>query len=295
MDKIAVIDLGGQYAHLIANRVRRLGVYSEIVDNNAGANTLKRYKGIILSGGPQSVYAKNSPQIDSAILGLGIPILGICYGHQLIVQTLGGKVNPGTAKEYGIAKLNVLKKEGILKGLPAETTVWMSHGDEVSRLPKGFEEIGNSVDARYSVVADLKKKLYGVQFHVEVTHTRHGIAMLKNFLRICRVRKSWDMASFLKTEIKKTRTQVGDKKVFMLVSGGVDSLVAFTLLNRAIGAENVYGLFVDTGFMRLDEGTEVKKALGKLKFKNFHGVDASLEFFKAVKKIDRRYVFESSA
>ncbi|MEK7529122.1 MAG: glutamine-hydrolyzing GMP synthase [Patescibacteria group bacterium] len=285
VDKVAVIDLGGQYAHLIANRVRRLGVYSEIYDNNVRPKDLSDCKGVILSGGPQSVYEKNSPRIDPAILSLGIPVLGICYGHQLIVHTLKGAVESVGGREYGMAQLTVLQKKGLFSSVHSPTRVWMSHGDSVTRLPIGFVETAASSDQRFSSIADFKKKIFGVQFHVEVTHTPEGMKMLGNFIKLCGAKKSWNMKKFVADEIARVKLQVGDRKVFMLVSGGVDSLVAFTLLNKSLGQDRVYGLFVDTGLMRLNEGREVAAGLKKLGYKNFHGVSAGADFFKSLKGV----------
>ncbi|KKU79426.1 MAG: GMP synthase [Candidatus Peregrinibacteria bacterium GW2011_GWA2_47_7] len=230
------------------------------------------------------MYEKNSPHIDPALFELGLPILGICYGHQLIVHILKGKVEPKN-KEYGLAKISVTKSKGIFEGLPAQTNVWMSHGDSVTSLPKGFSEIGHSDTCRYSAIAHFQKKIYGVQFHVEVVHTEKGVKILDNFLRICGVKRQWNMKRFLADELEKVKTMVGARKVFMLVSGGVDSLVAFTLLNTALGKSHVYGLFVDTGFMRLHEGAMVKKAVAELGFNNFHAVNASKDFFAALRNV----------
>jgi GMP synthase (glutamine-hydrolysing) len=285
MDKIAVLDFGGQYAHLIANRVRRLNVYSEIFGAETYAEKLKGFKGIILSGGPQSVYDSGSLKCDPAILRLGVPILGICYGHQLMVYIQGGKVESGAVKEYGLAQLKVLKKKGLFEGLHGKETVWMSHGDAVATLPEGYEIIGSTPDCESAAVANFEKNFYGIQFHPEVTHTPSGMKMLENFLDICGVKREWKIDNYIEEEMKAIVDKVGNKKVFMLISGGVDSTVAFALLVRTLGAERVYGLFVDTGLLRLNERKEVEQNLHEIGIKNLHVQDASALFFDNLKEI----------
>jgi len=282
---IAVLDFGGQYAHLIANRVRRLGVYSEILDGETKIQDLKQYKGIILSGGPQSVYEQKSPKCDPAIFKLGVPVLGICYGHQLMQHTLGGKVVPGKTREYGLAELTVKKQIGIFKGVPKKSRIWMSHFDMVGTLAPGFEIIGTTDDCPAAALADEKKKFYGIQFHAEVTHTENGMKMLDNFLDICEVKKEWSIEKFMEEEIISIQKKIGDNKVFLLVSGGVDSTVCFTLLEKALGKKRVYGLLVDTGLMRLDEAAKVKKALSGIGFDNLHVADKSEDFYNALKGV----------
>lgn len=286
MDKIAVLDFGGQYAHLIANRVRRLNVYSEILDAETPAAKLKEYKGIILSGGPQSVYDKGSLKCDPGILDLGVPLWGICYGHQLLAYIQGAEVKHAPeSKEYGLTQMSVKKKEGIFGGLDENETVWMSHGDTVTELPDGYEVIGSTKNGEWAALANFEKNFYGVQFHFEVTHTAHGMKMLENFLDICGVAREWKIEDFVAEKIEDIRKRVGDKKVFMLVSGGVDSTVAFVLLDKALGPDRVYGLFVDTGFLRLNEKEQVEKTLKEAGFENLHVVDASERYFKALEKI----------
>jgi GMP synthase (glutamine-hydrolysing) len=279
MDKIAVLDFGGQYSHLIANRVRRLNVYSEILDSNTPADSLKDYKGIILSGGPQSVYEENSPQCDPQIFYLGIPILGICYGLQIMVYKKGGKVSPGKVKEYGKADIKITKKEGIFEGLNDEENVWMSHGDEVAQLPEGMEIIGSTDNCVNAAVADFEKKLYGVQFHPEVTHTKNGMKIIDNFLNITGAKREWSLDAFIETEMRTIREKVGENKVFMLISGGVDSTVAYSLIQKAIGAERTHGLFVDTGLIRLHEREEVEKAYKNAGIENVHFYYGGEKFF----------------
>ncbi len=286
MDKIAVLDFGGQYAHLIANRVRRLNVFSEILDGETPADNLKDYKGIILSGGPQSVYDKESVKCDAGILELGIPLWGICYGHQLLAHIQGAEVKHAPeSKEYGLTEMTVKNKKGIFANLEDKETVWMSHGDTVTELPAGYEVIGSTKNGEWAALANFEKNLYGSQFHFEVTHTVHGMKMLDNFLNICGVKREWKIEDFVKDKIEEIRAQVGDNKVFMLVSGGVDSTVAFVLLDKAIGQERVYGMFVDTGFLRMDERDQVEKSLKDAGFENLHIVDASERYFKALENI----------
>lgn len=284
MEKIAVLDFGGQYAHLITNRVRRLGVFSELLDCATKASDLASYKGIILSGSPFSVHEKGAPTFDIGILKLGVPILGICYGHQILASKTGGDLRPSTMREYGLANLRVVKNKGILKDVPGGN-VWMSHSDTVLAIGDGFEIIGSTSDCKHAAVADFKRNIYGIQFHPEVTHTEHGNQILKNFLEICGCSFDWSIESYIEQSLLDIRAQAGDKKVFMLVSGGVDSTVCFSLIEKALGAENVYGLFVDTGFMRLDEGVEVEHALRSLGFKNLHTYNASEEYFNALKDV----------
>jgi len=285
MDKIAVLDFGGQYAHLIANRIRRIGVYSEIWDCDTPADNLRQFKGIILSGGPQSVYDENSPQCDPKIFDLGIPVLGICYGLQLMVFKRGGKVTKGQIKEYGKTTIQIKDKREILNGLYDTETVWMSHGDEVSELPEGSEIIASSDTCKYAAVADFEKKLYGVQFHPEVTHTNNGMKILENFVNICAAKKEWNLDYFIEKKIKEIKDFVGDKKVFMLISGGVDSTVAYALIQKAIGVKNTYGLFVDTGFIRLHEREEVEAAYKKCGLENIHFFYAAEKFFEGLKGV----------
>lgn len=277
-DTIVILDFGGQYSHLIANRIRRLGVYSEILDAETKAVLLKNYKGIILSGSPRSVYAKNAPHCDKAIFNLGIPILGICYGHQLMQFMLGGDVSSGETKEYGMAQLSPQKSSPIFKGISKKTKVWMSHGDMVRKLASGFEVIGKTPDCSMAAVACHAKNFYGIQFHAEVTHTDEGMKILNNFLNICDVKHDWSIEKFMDDEIEIIKKKIGDKKVFLLVSGGVDSTVCFALLEKALGAERVYGMLVDTGLMRLNEAAKVQKTLKSAGFKNLHVADKK-EFF----------------
>lgn len=286
MEGIIVLDFGGQYAHLIANRVRRLKAFSEIKTPGVKLDELGGACGIILSGGPGSVYEEGGKGLDKRIFRLGIPILGICYGHQLIGHLLGGKVKGGKTREYGFAKLSVKNKKGLFDGLGNEEKVWMSHGDAIVELPAGFESIGSTPDDKNAAIANFERKIFGMQFHAEVTHTPSGMRMLENFVKgVCNCKENWTMENFIEEKAKEIRKQVGGKNVFMLASGGVDSTVALALLYRALGSERVYGLHVDNGFMRKGESEFVGKSLAGLGFKNFHVIDASEKFYNAVKGV----------
>ncbi|PIR54663.1 glutamine-hydrolyzing GMP synthase [Candidatus Peregrinibacteria bacterium CG10_big_fil_rev_8_21_14_0_10_36_19] len=285
MDKIVVLDFGGQYAHLIANRVRGFGVYTEIKEPEVSAEELKEYKGIIMSGGPSSVNSDEGLSCDPAIFDLGIPVLGICYGHQVIAKQLGGIIEKGKIREYGRAFVDFKKSEGLLKGLKEKEEVWMNHFDQVVKLPEGFELIGETEDCPITAMADENRKFYGVQFHPEVTHTPCGSQLLENFVNITGAKREWNIDDYIESAIKDIQTQVGDKKVFLMISGGVDSTVAFLLLDKALGQDRVFGLFVDTGFMRLNERNEVEQALKELGVVNLHVYDASNEYFDALKGV----------
>ena len=281
MEKILVIDFGSQYTHLIARRIRQLKVYSEIKQPNITLKELKDAKGIILSGGPNSVYEKNSQKINKKILDLKIPILGICYGHQLISHLLGGKLESGSSREYGFAKLET-EKNILFKGLERNETVWMSHGDHVKQLPKGFKTIGQTNTCENVAVYNKEKNIYGLQFHPEVTHTKNGIIILDNFLKICNIKKTWNVDKYLENIKQEIKDKVKNKNVFLLVSGGVDSLVAFRLLKEALGKEKVLGLHIDNGFMRLKESCHIMKELKNLDLNT--KIVVSKEFLKKIDK-----------
>ncbi|MBI2634185.1 glutamine-hydrolyzing GMP synthase [Candidatus Peregrinibacteria bacterium] len=285
MDKIAVLDFGGQYAHLIANRVRRMGVYSEILDGTAPAQKLKDYMGIILSGGPASVNAPESPKADAGIYELGVPVLGICYGHQMTAYALGGEVEPGVMSEYGPAVVKFQQKKGIFEGLENEEKVWMSHFDQVVKVPEGFEIVGGTEDCPIAAMADYKRNFYSMQFHPEVTHTPCGKQIFENFIALTGAKREWNLDQYVEKMMEEIKMKVGGKKVFLMISGGVDSTVAFLLLEKVLGSDRVYGLFVDTGFMRMNERKEVEEALKSVGIGNLHVYDASEEYFAALKEI----------
>jgi len=286
VDTIAILDFGGQYAHLIANRVRRLGVFTEIHSPTASIEELEGVKGIIYSGGPSSVYAKEAPEYNPEILEIPVPKLGICYGHQLIASQLGGSVKPGAVKEYGIANLQVTDTTcALLKGLPESSPMWMSHGDMVSEMPKEYCVVGTTKDCPTAAVAYEEKQIYGIQFHPEVTHSKFGMKLLENFIQICGCKKSWNMKSYLPLITQRIKEQVGIKKVFLLVSGGVDSTVAFVLLNHVLGTSRVMGLHIDNGMMRLGESQRVMQFLEAEGMKNLLVVDAEKDFLDALEGV----------
>ncbi|MBR5644620.1 MAG: glutamine-hydrolyzing GMP synthase, partial [Salinivirgaceae bacterium] len=278
-DKIIVLDFGGQYAHLIANRVRRLGVFTEIHSPAAPVEELAGAKGIIYSGGPASVYAADAPDYNPEILNIPVPKLGICYGHQLIASQLGGTVKPGKVKEYGISDLIIGDSQHpLLKGIPASSPMWMSHGDSVSQLPDGYRIIASTKDCPIAAVAMDERKIYGIQFHPEVTHSKFGMQLLDNFIGICQCERNWNMKSYMPLISEKIRTEVGTRKVFLLVSGGVDSTVAFVLLNKVLGTDRVMGLHIDNGMMRMDESQKIIEFLKAEGMHNLRVVDATADF-----------------
>ncbi|MBI2135903.1 glutamine-hydrolyzing GMP synthase [Candidatus Woesearchaeota archaeon] len=285
--QIYILDFGSQYTHLIARRIRQLNVYSEIKLPTVSLEEIKDAKGIILSGGPASVYDKTAVKYNPEIFKLKIPILGLCYGQQLMAQALGGKVSPGEVKEYGFAELEIEKKKKsrLFAGLKNTEIVWMSHGDYVSKLPKEFEAIGSTKDCKAAAFENKKQKRFGLQFHPEVTHTPNGMKIIGNFVKICKCKKNWTMHNYLKQAISDMREKVGKRNVFMLISGGVDSTVAFALLNKALGSKRVYGLNIDNGFLRLNEAEWIVKKMKSCCYANFHQADASYEFLDAVRKI----------
>lgn len=282
MEKIGVVDFGGQYTHLIARRVRQLGVYSEVIAPSAGKAAVAGFKGIIFSGGPSSVYDAEAPDVNPELLAAGLPILGLCYGHQLVSQRSGGEVKRGKVHEFGPSEFHPDHSSPLFTGLSASSTVWMSHGDEVAKLPPGFHRIGYTADCDLAAVANDAKKIYGLQFHPEVTHSEEGQAMLKNFLTICGCAFDWKVSDYVKSLEDKLRKQCAGKKVFLLVSGGVDSTVAFALLNRAIGPERVLGLHIDNGLMRKNESAEVIDFMKKEGFHNLKIKDGTPAFLKGL-------------
>ncbi len=285
MPQIIVINYGSQVAHLINRRIRELGVFSELVPYGITAEEIKRInpKGIILSGGPASVYDGDSPQIDKNILEIGIPVLGICYGLQLIGKAYG-KVIPGMIKEYGRKELLVKSNGKLLKGLGKKEKIWMSHGDLVESLPDDFEVLAKTDSCPIAAMENSKRKIYGIQFHAEVAHTVKGMQIFKNFVfDVCKAKKDWniDLASMLIKEIKKT---VSGKAVIMGTSGGVDSTVAAALMHEAI-KERLHCVFIDHGMLRKDEAEAVRKSFERMKFKNLYFVDASSVFFSRLKGV----------
>ena len=286
MTQILVINFGSQVVHLIARRVRELGVYSEIKPFDISAAEIKRLKpkGIILSGGPSSVYDKNSPQLDKKIFSLGIPIFGICYGLQLIGKNYGN-VLLGKLKEYGKIQLQINKQGQLLKKLNKKEQIWMSHGDLVTKLPKDFNVLAKTETCPIATMENNERRLYGVQFHPEVAHTLKGTQILKNFIfDICKAKKDWFIKDLKNKLIKEIKGKVKDDYVIMGVSGGVDSTVASFLIHEAI-KDRIYCVFIDHGMIRQNEVDEVKRAFKKFNFKHVYFVDASKLFLDRLKGI----------
>ena len=260
-DLLIVIDFGGQYNQLIARRVREFGVYCEIVPYNYGIEKIKdkNPKGIIFTGGPNSVYGEDTPQIEKEVFELGVPVLGICYGQQLMSHLLGGRVDTAPVREYGKSHVNLDNSSKLFKGIEKEEVCWMSHTDYVAEAPAGFKIIAHTDVCPVAAIANEEKKLYGVQFHPEVEHTPFGKDMLRNFvLNICDLEPSWSMASFAEEKIAEIKRVVGDKKLICALSGGVDSSVAAVLVHKAVGKQ-LTCIFVDHGLLRKDEGDQVEK------------------------------------
>jgi GMP synthase (glutamine-hydrolysing) len=262
--QIIVLDAGGQYCHLIARKVRDLGVYAEIRASETRAEEIASAKGLIISGGPSSVYDPGSPTVDPAIFSSGQPVLGICYGQQLMAHLLGGAVQKGDKGEYGLATLDLdASSDPLFCGLSGSQQIWMSHRDVVASVPQGFSIVGRTATCAVAAVAAPERKLYGVQFHPEVVHTTRGLEFLSNFLfRICGCTRDWDPSHRAPVLEQEIRDYVRGRKVFFFVSGGVDSTVAFTLCARALGEDRVRGVYVDTGLMRAGETDFVSRLPG---------------------------------
>lgn len=261
MEKVIVLDFGGQYNQLVARRVRECKVYCELIPYHTPLAEIlaQKPKGVIFTGSHASVYAEDAPQVDPALYTLGIPVLGICYGMQILVHALGGKVGLASRREYGPATLEVRAPNELFQGLPSVQPCWMSHSDEVLALPPGFQLLASTTEGHVAAVADPVRKLYGVQFHPEVRHTPYGKEILANFLfRVCGCAGDWTPASFITTAVAHIRGEVGKKKVIAALSGGVDSTVAAALVSRAVG-EQLTCIFVDHGLLRKNEAEEVKK------------------------------------
>ncbi len=284
---ILVVNFGSQYVQLIARRVREIGVYSEIVHWDTPIEEIKKKDpyGLIFSGGPASVYSEDAPLPPEGIYDLGVPILGICYGLQVIAHQLGGKVERSDHQEYGRAPLKVVKEDAIFKGLPEEFDVWMSHADKVSVLPEGFETLAVSTNSPHAVIASNDRRVYGFQFHPEVVHTDHGTDLLSNFVYgVCKAQKNWEMGDFIREKIEEIRDIVGDAHVISALSGGVDSTVASVLVHKAIG-DRLHCFFIDHGLLRLGEREEVEKNLRGLGLP-LKVVDASDLFLERLKGVE---------
>jgi len=277
MDKIIVLDFGSQYSHLICRRIREFSVYAELVPFDISMEELKQKnpKGIIFSGGPSSVYNSDAPLPQKEIFDAKLPLLGICYGHQLIVDKFGGKVKQAN-KEYGSSVLMIDDESKLLNGIGDTIRAWMSHGDEAEKIPENFEIIGHTENARAAAIANKSKTVFGIQFHPEVVHTEKGTNILKNFvLNVCKAKQDWTMEGF----VEKTVNEISkiDGNVLCGVSGGIDSTVAALLIHKAIG-ERLTGVFVDNGLLRLNESEEIENMFKNNFSLNFHKIDAREKF-----------------
>lgn len=285
--KIVVLDFGSQYAHLIAKRFRMMGYYSEIALPSAGLETFKNAKGIVLSGGPSSIYDKNAPEFNSEILKLDIPILGLCYGHYVVQTGYNGKAQKALVGEFGFATLELNKNINcpLFEEIESPQQVWMSHQDAVVKPGDGFETVGSTKDCEFAALQNLEKKRFSLQFHCEVKDTPCGNKILENFAKFCGMEKNWDQDTVLNHIIDSIKNQADDKNVLLFLSGGVDSTVAFALLNKALGQKRVLGLHIDNGFMRKNESKKVEEAYKNHGFSNFIVEDASKTFLKAVENL----------
>jgi len=286
-DKIVILDFGSQYTQVIARRVRECRVYSEILPYNTKASAIRRAapRGIILSGGPASVYAPKAPKVDKAIYDLGVPILGICYGMQLVSLDLGGNVQRSDRREYGPGKLTVDRKCELFHKLPAKLDVWNSHGDKVTKLARGFRVLGTTENSPHAVIGDTKRGIYGLQFHPEVAHTPRGKEILENFVhRICGCKSQWTMGSFIERICEQIREQVGDGQVILGLSGGVDSSVAAALIHKAIG-DQLTCIFVNNGLLRANETAAVEKLFKDHFHIRMQTVDAEKRFLTKLKGV----------
>jgi GMP synthase (glutamine-hydrolysing) len=284
---ILIIDFGSQYNQLIARRVRENHVYCQIEPPTIKANAIKRLnpEGIILSGGPSSIYEKNSPKIDPAVFKLGIPVLGICYGMHFMMSALGGSVKRAGRREYGFAELNIKRPQGVFEGIHTKTQCWMSHGDSIQRLPNGFTISAVTENTPVAAAAHRNKRLIGVQFHPEVAHTLMGKKILRNFLfGVCGCARSWTMKSFARDAVEVIRQTVGDKKVILGLSGGVDSSVTAILLHKSIDKQ-LTCIFVDNGLLRKKEAHKLKTTLKQHLNINIRFVNAGSKFLKALAKV----------
>jgi GMP synthase (glutamine-hydrolysing) len=283
--QITVLDAGGQYCHLIARKIRDLGVYADVKPSETPASELTGRKGIIISGGPDSVYEAGSPQIDSQILSTDSAVLGICYGQQLMTYVLGGGVRKGEKGEYGFARFHG-RPHKLFANLNGELQVWMNHRDQVQSVPEGFEVLGDTSTCAVAAMAHRTRPLMAVQFHPEVAHTEQGNLILANFVfGVCGCVKDWDPKDRIGPIEKEIRAIAADRNVFFFVSGGVDSTVAYTLCLRALGSERVFGIYVDTGLMREHETSYVRRLFEQLGARDFRVEEAEAEFLKALEGV----------
>ena len=287
MNKVLVLDFGSQYTQLIARKIRELGVYSEIFPFDTPLARIKKEhpRALVLSGGPRSVYEKGAPLVSAEIFRLGIPVLGICYGVQLISHLLGGKVVPSSRREYGFARLDVRDRRGLLKGIKDKGQVWMSHGDRVGKVPTGFTITGRTANAKAAVLESPDQRIFGVQFHPEVIHTHQGKVILANFLfRLAGLKPEWSMKSFIERKVAEIRASVGNGRVICGLSGGVDSLVTSLLVHRAVGTR-LTCIFVDNGLLRKEQYKELMGEFRKKLHLRVVGVDASSVFLRRLRGV----------
>ncbi len=286
-ETVIILDFGGQYNQLIARRVRECNVYCEVKNYKTPIEEIKKIapQGIIFTGGPNSVYLEDSPHIDKEIFTLGVPVLGICYGCQLMAYTLGGEVSAAQTREYGKTSTKFDNDSPIFKDLPENGITWMSHTDHISKLPESFISVAHSDNCPVAAMQNTEKKLYGIQFHPEVMHTENGVEMLRNFLyNVCECSGDWSMSNYAKTAIREIREKVGEGKVLLALSGGVDSSVLAALLSKAVGSK-LTCIFVDHGLMRKNEGDEVEQAFADWDI-NFVRVNAKDKFLAKLAGVD---------
>jgi GMP synthase (glutamine-hydrolysing) len=289
-DTLLVLDFGGQYCHLIGRRIRENGVYSEIVAHDISPEKVKalckkfNIKGLILSGGPSSVYEPNAPKLNPRILELNLPILGLCYGHQLLAQLTNGKVQPAACKEYGVTQAAIDMPVGVLEGLGEEEKVWMSHGDTVFALPPDFEVLAHTENCPVAAFRHKEKPIYGLQWHPEVIHTAHGARMLRNFIfEVCRCEANWKVEDIVDKMVKEIKSEVGPSKAIIGLSGGIDSSVATSLAAKALG-DQLTAVFVDHGFMREGEPEAIRATFEKYPI-NFVMVNAQNRFMQKLRGV----------
>jgi len=286
--RIAILDYGSQYTQLIARRIREQQVFSEILPFDTTAEKLRENmpKGVILSGGPNSVFEQGAPGIDPAIFDLGVPVLGVCYGMQLMSQSLGGRVEPGESREYGKTEMTTVPDNELFAGLPEKFIVWMSHGDRVAEIPEGFKVSATSANCPYAAIRDEKRRFYAFQFHPEVVHTQHGSQILGNFLfKVCGCRADWKISTWIDDTVGKLRERIGDEEVVLGLSGGVDSSVVAVLLHRAIG-RRLHCIFVDNGLLRHGEDVQVEEMFKAKLGLDLHVAHAARRFYDALRGVE---------
>ena len=288
MDKILILDFGGQTTQLIGRRIRDLGVYSDICAGSVEPSTLDLtdVRGLVFSGSPHSVYAQDAPQLSPAWFDLELPILGICYGLQRITQDLGGKVEKKSVREFGRSKIRYLSDHPLFAGIPEGFVSWMSHGDSLVDLAAGFSTVAESENGIPAAVASIEQKIVGIQFHPELSHCEYGSEILSNFVfRICGAVKGWSMDTFLELSSQEIRAQVGDRPVLLLISGGVDSTVVGGLLLKTLDPDQVHLMYIDTGMMRKNESEKVRRTLEALGATHLHLIDAQGDFLPALQGV----------